>query len=364
VSEKSTGRAPADMSAGPRRGYGGIRRSVSLGLEDVANPDTDWRDVERNINAAGVNTIHVSAGRVEFTAFDWPTHPEAAAEAGRDHVGAAIRALRRDATGRERAIDIMVDTFIPAWIERDASVAGLDASGERSDYQPSASALYDGPVGDRIVAYVGEVARRYMPDQITLSELMFDDETFGDDDLRLFRRMTGRRDWPRTASGDIDENDSSIGIWRSRVLAHVLSRARAEVRRVDRRIQVAIDVLVDWDDPGAGRPDVGNDYDILAKSADRIIVWAYIGTEGKGPDDIRRLTRALDEEFPIETWRFTVSIGLWGRNDSKVRVVSPARMAAAVQAGETNAIKSVNVTPMSLMKPAHWRALRAVWGSR
>jgi hypothetical protein len=35
-----------------------------------------------------------------------------------------------------------------------------------------------------------------------------------------------------------------------------------------------------------------------------------------------------------------------------------------VRAGQTNAVAAVNVTPMSLMNPAHWRALRRVWGSR
>jgi hypothetical protein len=109
---------------------------------------------------------------------------------------------------------------------------------------------------------------------------------------------------------------------------------------------------------------VGDDYNILAEAADRIIVWAYIGTDDKGPNDICRLTRALDKDFPIETSRFTVSIGLWGPSDSTVHVVSPATMAAAVRAAETNAITSVNVTPMSLMTPPHWQALRNVWGSR
>ena len=346
----------------------GAGRSVSLGFEDVANPDTNWSEVERNLNAAGVNAIDVSAGRVEFTAFDWPAHPVAAAKPGRDYLGAAIQALKRDASGRERTLDITVDTLVPAWIKRDPSIAGVDASGQRSEYYASASALYDGTVGDRIVEYVGEIARRYNPNEISLTELMFDGGTFGEDDLRLFRRMTGRQDWPRTASRHIAKSDPSIGIWRSDVLAHLLSRARSEVRRVDSsnvcRTLLAVDAKVNWDDPGAGRPDVGDDYNILAKAADRIILWAYIGTDGKEPDDIGRLTRALHEDFPIRTSRFTVSIGLWGPNDSTVDVVPPATMADAVRAAETNGITSVNVTPMSLMTSAHWPALRNVWGSR
>jgi hypothetical protein len=74
-----------------------------------------------------------------------------------------------------------------------------------------------------------------------------------------FRRTTGRRDWPRTTAGLIDESDPSIGIWGARVLAHLLSRARAEVRRVERgtsghRTLLAIDAKVDWEHPGTGRP--------------------------------------------------------------------------------------------------------------
>jgi hypothetical protein len=354
---KDGGRASAKSAATV-----GMRHSVSLGLEDVANPDTDWSAVAHNLDAAGANMIDLSAGRVEFTAFDWPAHPDDAAEPGRDHLSDAIKALRRDAGGRERAIDITVDTLVPAWIKRDPSVAGVDASGRRAKYTPSASALYDGAVGHRIVDYVGAIARRYKPDQISLTELMFDDETFGADDLRLFRLMTGRPDWPRTASGAIAEGDPSIATWRSRVLAHVLSRARTAAHRYSPQTLIAIDVRVNWDHPGAGRPESGDDYNILASAADRIVVWAYIGTESKEPSDILRLTRALDTQFHIANSRFTVSIGLWGPNDSTVSVVSPAQMAAAVQAGQTNTITSVGVTPMSLMTSAHWQALRAVWG--
>lgn len=339
---------------------------MSLGFEDVANPDTDWRRVERNLNTAGANTVYLSAGRVEFTPFDWPAHPAAAAEPGRDYLGAAIQALRRDGTGRQRTINIVVDTLVPVWIKRDPSIAGVDASGKRSEYYASASALYGGPVGDRIVEYVGEIARRYRPNEISLTELMLDGGTFGSTDLRLFRRMTGRRDWPRTASGQIDETDRAIGMWRARVLAHLVSRVRSEAHRVDRgtgrRILVGIDAEVNWDTPAAGRPDVGDDYDILAHAADRIILWAYIGVDGKRPRDISRLTQALNRDLPTEAARFTVSIGLWGPDDSTTHVVSPVTLAAAVQNAETNGITSVNVTPMSLMTPAHWRALREVWG--
>jgi hypothetical protein len=341
---------------------------VSLGFEDVVNANTDWHAVEQDLNAARVNTVDLSAGRVEFTAFDWPAHPDAAAQPGRDWLGDAIRAVEHDASGRARNVDITVDALVPAWIKRDPAIAGVDASGNRATDSASASALYDGPVGDRIVQYVGEIARRYQPSEISLTELMFDNQTFGEDDLQLFRRMMGRQDWPRTASGAIDESDPVIGTWRSRVLAHLLSRARAEVRQVERstgrRTLLGTDVRVNWDDPGAGRPDSGQDYNILAQAADRITLWAYIGTDGKKPDDIRRLTGALAKDFPNDIGRFTVSIGLWGPGDSTVHVLAPATMATAVRAGQTNGITSVNVTPMSLMTAAHWQALRTVWGSR
>jgi hypothetical protein len=337
---------------------------VSLGYEDIVNPDADWDQIRSYLDATDINVLQLSAGRVEWTPFDWPAHPEVAADSGTDHLQRAIDELRVAPDGSTRQIDLMIDTFIPAWIERDPSIAGREGDGGRSTYVPSATALYQGPVGDRIVEYAGELARRYQPDQITLTEFMFDDETFGDDDFELFKAMTGAEDWPRDDSGAVDTESPAIGAWRSRVLADLLGRVRAEVQRVQgdtgKTILAGTDVAVDWDNPERGRPERGGDYQILGGSVDRMMLWAYLGSEGHTPDDVRRLTAGLGS-FGLDMSQFAMSIGLWGVDDSTVDTVSPETLAEAVVAAESNGVRVVNVTPMSLMTPAHWQALAEVW---
>lgn len=341
-----------------------VRHSVSLGFETVMAPESTWRAVTRRLAATRANEVHLSAGRVEWTPFVWSEHPDVAADGTADHLRAAIDRVRRDPAGRTRRVDLMIDALVPAWIERDPSIAGVDARGGRASYTPSASALYDGVVGRRFVAYAGELARRYRPDQITFTELKFDDETFGSDDLRLFRRLTGARDWPRTADGRIDVDAPVIGTWRSQVLAHLLGQVRAELTRVEaatgKHVDLATDVAVDWDHPARGRPDAGQRYDVLARSVDKLVLWAYIGSDGRPASDIRRLTAAL-RSSGVPTSRFSVSVGLWGRDDSTTRPLPPAELGRAVRDAQTNGVRDVNVTPVSLMRPAHWRALRRVW---
>src|SRR4029078_738890 len=104
------------------------------------------------------------------------------------------------------------------------SLAGVNENGKRSQYTASASQLLEGEVGDRLVAYVKALGERYDPNHVEVTELFLDDYTFGDDDLALFRRMTGEADWPRNANGSINTVAPVIGSWRSQVLAGLMDR--------------------------------------------------------------------------------------------------------------------------------------------
>ncbi|SKC82490.1 hypothetical protein [Krasilnikoviella flava] len=342
-------------------------RSVSVDFGIVTDPETDWAAVDRHLDDAGANGVDLNAGRVEFTAFDWPAHPEVAAEPGTDHLARAARALHESADGTTRQVGLIVDAYVPAWITADPSVAGVSADGTRAKYQASASQLAHGPVGDRLVEYVAALGERYDPSQIAVTELFLNRYSFGDDDLDLYREMTGADDWPREADGAIDEDAPELGVWRSEVLAGLLGRMRSaldEVRGGDgAQIQLAMDVRVDWDDPAAGAASSGHDYAILLGAADRLVVWAYVGRRDRTPADVERVTAAL-EDGGFDMSRFTMSVGLWaGSADADPpRAISPELMAETVAAATTHGVEDVNVTPLSHLSDAHWAALDQVWG--
>ena len=89
----------------------------------------------------------------------------------------------------------------------------------RSDFA-SVTALTTGPVGERLVDFVAEVTSRYRPDAVALTELMFDNNTYGGDDRDSYLLASGGTDWPRLANGDIDVEHPSLGAWRSKSLAN------------------------------------------------------------------------------------------------------------------------------------------------
>ena len=343
-----------------------VVRSVSVDFGIVTDPGTDWAAIDRHLDAVGANGVDLNAGRVEFTAYDWPAHPEAAAEPGTDHLSRAARALHEDADGAPREIGLIVDAYVPEWIKADPSIAGVSADGRRSPYRASASQLATGEVGDRLVEYVTDLGERYDPSRIAVTELFLNYYSFGDDDLALYREMTGADDWPRDADGRIDDDAPELGAWRSEVLAGLLARMRAGLDGVrdgqGEQIELAMDVRVDWDDPAAGVPSSGHDYEILLRSADRLVVWAYVGPQDRTPADVAGLTGAL-EAAGYDMSRFTMSVGLWaGSADADPpRAIAPGLMAETVEAAGTHGVTDVNVTPLSHLSEAHWAALGAVW---
>lgn len=348
------------------------QQSISLGIEDVADREQDWDAVRRRLEDAHVNSVSLAVGRAEWVAFDWSAHPEAVADPGRDHIAHAIAETARTPDGEPRLVDLMIDALIPRWIENDPSVAGVDADGSFAQYAPSASAIHDGPVGDRFIELMEELARRYEPDQITFTELKFNDETYGADDAALYRQMTGEEDWPRRADGTIDEEAPEIGAWRSEVIADFLERAAGVLDDVaaetGKRPNLAVDVLINWDDPAEGRPDAGLGYSQLARHADRLVFWAYLGLVERTPADLEAVTATLlHSGIPTDT--FTMSVGLWDEGPSADETTSgssqaaipPQDMADAVRATRAQGVTAINVTPYTLMTDEHWAALNEVW---
>ncbi|WP_171467162.1 hypothetical protein [Cellulosimicrobium sp. 72-3] len=336
-------------------------RSVSIDFGVVTDPSTDWGAVDRRLDAAGANMVELGAGRVEFTAFDWEAYPEAAAEPGTDHLATAARALGLDADGAQREFGLIVDAYVPRWIAQDPSIAGKDVDGQPTVYQSSATALSSGPVADRLVEYVAALGERYNPSQISVTELFLDRFSYGDDDLELFREMTGATDWPRDADGAIVEESPELGSWRSRVLADLLGRMRTALDEVrggaGARIELAMDARVDWSSLDTGDTSSGHDYAVLLSGADRLNLWGYTTLDGRDVAEVRNLTAAL-ATAGFDMSRITVSVGLWAGGGG---ATDPETMAEAVSLAATNGVRSVNVTPYSLMGDAYWTALASVW---
>jgi hypothetical protein len=129
-----------------------------------------------------------------------------------------------------------------------------------------------------------------------------------------------------------------------------------------KKIRLAFDVRVNWDDPAAGRPEDGAEYKKLLTAADGLVLWAYFGEADRPPAEIRTLTAGL-ADAGIDTRRLTVSVGLWegDQNDVPQRAISPAELAVAVRATPTNGVRSTEIVPMRLLDDPLWKVLDDAW---
>lgn len=329
-------------------------RAVGFGFEDVAAEDPQWDRVVQRLERAGATAVTLGAGRVDWPAFPWDAHPgegpSAVSQDERDLLAEALDVLR----GGEQVpeVTLTIDALVPRMIAEDPSLAGVGPGGGVSEEFAGVAALADGAVGDRIVEFARTLCERYRPERIALTELMFDDRTFGEDDLESFREHTGRDDWPRRDDGEIDAQAEVLGQWRSAGIARLLERVRAVVD--DHGVQLEIDVRAAWEDPEAGRAMSGHDYDLLLEHAHRIAVWNYFALSDQPPEAGARIARSLQRRHP---GRFTMSTGLWARGGT----VPAQDMAESLRAAAEAGAPAVAVTPASMMADEHWAALERLW---
>jgi hypothetical protein len=352
---------PSGSARGPgpegQTGLAGLSGlAIGFGYDSVVERADSLAEMVSEVDQLDPAAVSVSAGRVDWTTFPWEGHPESWAQpvvADRcDFLARAQDALGTRPDGSRRARILVVDALVTGWIERDPSVAGVDAQGVRAQSFASMAQLESGEVGERIVELVGDVAREYTPEVISLTELFADRYTFGDDDLASFRAHSGQPDWPRTASGGIEESSPQVYAWRSHVIAVLVERAREAAARAD--VPLLMEVRVNWSDPTTGRPDSGQDYALLMDSADQLVSWDYFALGRRSPGSVGEAVRAREERWP---GRWVSSVGLWGGGGA---TAGPAEVSAAVEAAWDGGSRLVWVTPESRFTPSHWEALRAL----
>jgi hypothetical protein len=276
----------------------------------------------------------------------------AVAATGRDYVAEAIKAVGVSGDGRKRDVVLTIDVLLERSLRKDPSLAGQNAAGQRSTSFASVSALRRGETGERLAALASEVAGRYRPTAVDLTELMFDDFTFGKDDLEDFKETTGLGDWPRTGTGSIDAADAHLRTWRSEAVADIVRKVRAAVEPYGVRTET--DVRSPRNLATGDRADSGHDYDLLLKQLHRLHVWQYVGLNDAAAPATKDLVRAMNRRGGP---RMSLPLGLW----SSEGVISPERLGQELREAARSGAPSVSVTPASLMTDLHWEALRKAW---
>jgi hypothetical protein len=201
---------------------------------------------------------------------------------------------------------------------------------------------------------VGYVASHYPVDAVDVTEAAYHQTSFGPADLASYTKATGRAAWPRDWRGRVDVDDPSIWTWKSALLEKFVARAAAAAHQHAKPLY--LDVAASWKDLRRDGKDHGHDYARLQRVADRLVVWNYYALEGMPPAASRELAARLAST--LEPGRWTMSLGLWGRDG---KPISPDDLAAALAASVEGGARHIWLTPNDQISDAHWNATLRSW---
>ena len=268
-------------AAVPSAGQDKPIRAVRLDYENMARSRPGLDALEKNLVAAHANTVALGAGRPDWTYFKWRWHRGSWSSDVRD---TAVDFLSRDSArfGKWAAVDAVVDVLAPRYVAAHPAAAAVSWRGVHSKGLVSTSQLVNGEFGTKLVEMVDYIAAHYPVNSISLTELDYYIDGYGEDDTAAYRLFTGRSDWPRSADGSINIDDPSIGKWRSHAMGLFIQKAAAAAHSHGKKLY--LDVQVEWDHLERRGASHGQDYGVMLGSADRLVVWDYFGLAGRPPN--------------------------------------------------------------------------------
>lgn len=348
---------PAPKESVPPAGLP-AERALNVGVEDLVDPTAGHVDaVAARLDQVQANTVSISVGRLDWIEFPWIGHEQNLSsdviESGRDYVGEAVNAFRCAGDGTQRTIVLGIDALFGRDIQRGVVPPGRAIGGSSSDLFASLTAWKSPQLRERLVALAQELAVRYDPDAVNITELFFDRYTFGDDDLADFRSVSGLSDWPRNGDGSVNTHDPVFGAWRSDAVADIL----AQVNDVLEPLGVALtaDVRGPLDTITPTRADIGQDYPKMLDHVSHLNVWDFPGVN-------QRLSALSAAElapflFTPAPDSYSLEIGLWQGGGT----IEPDVLRRELAVANATGIRSVSVTPASLMTDELWAVLEEGW---
>ena len=329
-------------------------RAVRVDYDNVKTSRTEVGALEQKMLNAHVNLVALGAGRVDWTYFKWQGHEAAWSSDVKD---TGIDFLADDAArfGKWATVDAVVDVFAPRYIAAHPQAAAVSWLGKASDHLVSTMQLVEGDFGKQLLEMLDYIAAHYPVDSISITELSYYIDGYGDDDKAAYLAYTGRSDWPRNAIGLVNIDDPSIGKWRSYEIGRFLTQAAAVVHRHNKKLYM--DAEVSWGNLGLEATDKGQNYGVMLQAADRLVLWDYFGLSGYQPEYTARIAQSV-QKYGAD--RIILSIGLWANGGN---VISPDALRLAMQSGLHSPIPNLWITPSHYLTDKHWQVLTDVWGA-
>lgn len=329
--------------------------ALRIDYPDLAGSRSIVDDLEKHARAAGINMIALGAGRVEWVYFKWQGHESVWANDVKD---TQIDYLMEDAVrfGKWAHVNAVVDIFAPNYIKAHPDQAAISYLGVPSQYLVGTMDLVDGAFGQTVLDMIEAIAANYPVDSISITELFYHSDGYGPKEKAAYMAYAGRQDWPRTADGHIDINETSIGNWRGYELDRFLDRAVQIAHKHGK--QLFMDVALSLDNLSKMTNEHGTNYNLVLEHMDKLVIWAYLDLDNYPPEDLFDIGLFLRQ---FETRRIILSIGLWS-NQGQGPVISPDRLNRAILAAANGYMPNIWITPSSLLQESHWQVLEQLWG--
>lgn len=274
--------------------------AVSFGWPESSGADgsyqDQWDNILDDVAAMGATGIDLTAGRADWSLVPHPGEDKddlirhSSSTVGRDRLKPVMD------KARERGIEnvrVTVDTMLSEYLKSSPEEKSVSANGTVRDSLPSAWSLTEGTGGQMIRDQVAGAARTW-PDlnAIVLTELHWDDGSFSDKDLDIFKADTGLSDWPRDDQNRPDIKDETVCDWLTTRMQMFLE----SVRLAAGAVPVIADVRVNWSDPLAGRPESGQDYRKHLQVVDALQGWTFF--QPGEVDKAIAWSNAVEAEWP------------------------------------------------------------------
>jgi hypothetical protein len=331
-------------------------RAIRLDYVDMSDSRAEVASLEQKIISSGFNLVSLGAGRAEWTFFKWAGHENDWSD---DVKESGVDFLAEDAArfSRWAYVDASVDVLSPLYIQAHPQAAAVSYDGVPSTNLVSTVQLAEGPYGKLLLEMIRTVASSYAVNSISINEMYYQRDGYGPDDKAAYLQYTGRVDWPRTASGQIDISNQSIGDWRSFELAKWIDQAHSIAHQYGKSFFV--NVALNLNNSKSPVLDYGQPLDLLQAKMDKILLWGFFDPESIAPEDLTNAAQILNENDQQN--KFIFVIGLWNKLNQPIAAQKLNQAIAAVQQG---GIQDIWITPASLMNTDHWNTLASLWAPR
>jgi len=313
---------------------------------------------------SGVNLVAVGAGRADWTYFPWRDHPDRWSDEVRT---SGIDYLLDDSLrfGKWAHVSAVVDVLSPLYIQAHPETASISWVGVPSKNIVATMELVDGKFGQDLLDMIDEIASTYPVNSITISELVYYVDGFGEQDKAAYIAYTGQSDWPRVPDArQINLDDPSIGVWRSYEIGRFLAKAAEITHKYGK--QLFVETFITEDQNANITVRNGTDISSLLAHADRIVVWGDHNLDEQHaqaalPGFAQFLARYGEK-------RIIMMIGLWNKSydagtpKNAMTSISSDELRTALFLANQRGITNLFITPSFLMSNAHWQVLKDLWG--